>query len=284
MPECARELRRQLLLPTLLIALATLSGCGGDALELVGTVERKTLELAAPISEVIVDIPAQVGDRVEGGQVLVALDTEVADADLLAYEAAHAAATATLAEAEQEFGRIADLRRARVSTAAALDAARRGRDEAAALVAEKAARIAQAKKRLRDLTIRTHADGLVDQLPYEVGERAPAGGVVAVVLAETQPWVRVWLPSRLVAQVGRGVRSTVEVEGYGKPFEGRVEHVAAEAEFTPHYALTEKESAHLVYETRINLTDAPADLRPGLSARVQVHLDSADVSKGEGEG
>ncbi len=265
--------RQPLLFSLLLLSLAFGNlGCTGDVLELVGTVERKTLELAAPISEVIVEIPVAVGERVSSGTVLVALDTEVAEADLLAYEAAHAAAEATLAEARKEFKRIDDLRRARVSTAQALDAARRQRDEAAALLAEKAARIAQAKKRLRDLTVRTLADGLVDQLPYEEGERAPAGGVVAVVLADEEPWIRVWLPSRALAEVGRGATASAEIEGYERSFSARVEHVAAEAEFTPHYALTERESAHLVYETRLVLTDAPEDLRPGLPARVRLDL------------
>jgi hypothetical protein len=64
----------------------------------------------------------------------------------------------------------------------------------------------------------------------------------------------------------------VYIEGYSQEFDGLVEHMAAQAEFTPHFALTEKESAHLVYETRILLPDAPSDLRPGLPARVHIPL------------
>ena len=48
--------------------------------------------------------------------------------------------------------------------------------------------------------------------------------------------------------------------------------MARESEFTPHYALTERESAHLVYETRIAIDDAPDELRPGLPARIVLPL------------
>ncbi len=256
-------------LQTMVLGLGLLWGCDGG-IELAGTVERKVLELATPISEVITALPLAEGERVEAGQIVVQLDTEVAAAELRASEAANAAAAAALVEAEREFKRQAELRRSKVTSPQALDAARRKRDEALAQVAEKEARIAQAKKRLENLTVRAHAAGVVDQLPYEVGERAPAGGVVAVVTADDKPWVRIWLPARAVARIGSGSQAVVRVEGLAKPLRGTVTHVSREAEFTPHYALTERESAHLVYGSRIRLDDAPENLRAGLPARVRL--------------
>jgi len=256
----------------LVVAAFLAVGCGDEKLYLAGSVERTALELAAPISEVIVELPVAVGSKVQNGDVVVRLDTEVAEAELRAYEAAHAAALAGQVEADGEYSRAERLRRADVSTQQALDNAQRKRDEAFALVAEKMARIAQAKKRLRDLTITTFAGGVVDQLPYEVGERVPAGGVVAVVLADEKPWVRVWLPARAVARANPDTPVEVKVEGYDKELTGRLEDVSRESEFTPHYALTEREGAHLVYESRIVLEDAPADLRPGLTAQVRLVL------------
>ncbi len=257
----------------LLCALAAglLWACESEV-ELAGTVERKMLELAPPISEVITELPVAEGERVEAGQIVVQLDTEVAAAELRASEAANAAAAAALVEAKGEFQRQEKLRRSRVTAPQALDAARRKRDEAVAQVAEREARIAQAKKQLENLTIRAHAAGIVDQLPYEVGERAPAGGVVAVVMADAKPWVRIWLPARTVAHIGSGSQAIVTVEGLDEPLHGTVTHVAREPEFTPHYALTERESAHLVYGSRIRLDDAPEDLRAGLPAQVRLEL------------
>jgi len=249
------------------------SGCwGASAVELVGVLERKTIELAAPTSEVIVETPVPVGSRVEAGDIVLRLDTTVADAELKAHEAARAAAEAQLKVAEREFQRVQGLQKARVASGTQFDRARQQRDEASALIAERDARLAQARKRLEDLTIRSHTAGTLDQLPFEAGERVPAGGVVAVVLAADAPWVRVWLPSRVVTRVGAGSRAEVRVDGLDKTLIAHVQHVGREPEFTPHYALTERESAHLVFETRITLDDALVDLRPGLAARVRLFL------------
>ena len=253
------------------ILLLMLSACGDNStFHLVGTVERQALELAAPVSEVIVAVPVTTGERVVAGQIVVQLDTRVAEAELRAYEAGKAAADAMLKAADGEFRRVQRLRQGGVATAQALDNARRALDEGRAAVAEKEARIAQANKRLEDLTLRSTTAGVVDQLPFEKGERTPAGGVVAVVVAEEKPWVRVWLPARAVGRLGPDSAARVWITGIDGVLTGKVESVAREPEFTPHYALTEKESAHLVYEARIALEEAPDSLREGLPARVEL--------------
>ncbi|MCP4202717.1 MAG: efflux RND transporter periplasmic adaptor subunit [bacterium] len=257
---------------TVLLTVVVAGGCGKRVLQLAGTVERTTLEITAPISEVIVEIPVTAGSRVTTDQEVVRLDTEVAEAELRAFEAALAAAQATLVEAEEEFRRKTELSRRRVASQQELGRARRQRDEATAVVAEREARVLQANRRLRDLTLRSHDAGVVDQLPFEVGERVPPGAVVAVVQTDDNPWVRVWIPARAVALLTPEARAEVKIEGLSDWFGGRVEEVAREPEFTPHYALTERESAHLVYRARVVLTDAPADLRPGLPARVKLIL------------
>lgn len=255
-----------------LLLVALLAACGGDEVQLAGTVERTALELAAPDAELVTALPVEVGDRVGAGQVVVQLDTAVADAELLAAQASREAAEAGLTESEGEYARTAQLRRSGVSTQQSLDSSRRRRDEARAVAAERDARIAQAEKRLEDLTIRTPVAGVVDQVAFEVGERVPAGGVVAVVLSDETPWVRVWMPARAVAGAGPGTRAEVRVEGSDEWLPARVRDIAREPEFTPHFALTERESEHLVYEARIALDEAPEDLRPGLPAQVRVHL------------
>ncbi|MCP5106732.1 MAG: efflux RND transporter periplasmic adaptor subunit [bacterium] len=258
----------------LILAIITITlNCGGpEKLELAGTLERRTLEVSAPISEIIVELPVEVGDHIKKDTIIVQLDTEVVAAELRAHEAALSAAQALLKEARGEFSRQEKLRRARVSSPQAYDKARRQRDEAFSLAAEKEARIAQAKKRLADLTIRARVSGTLDQLPYELGERVPAGGVVAVVIADDNPWVRVWLPARAVVRVKIGQGAKAKIEGLDKWFDAKVEHISREPEFTPHYALTERESAHLVYETKVRLTDARKDLPAGMPARVVIPL------------
>lgn len=256
----------------ILLAAAWSAACGGEQLELVGTVERRNLELAAPLSEEIVEIPVAVGQRVAAGETLVRLDTRVGELELKAAEARVAAARANLDAARRELERIQGLARARVSSPKELDLARRAHDEAVALLAEREAQAAQAGKRLDDLILRTTADGFVDQLPFEVGERVPAGGVAAVVLADDKPWVRLWIPERVVLRLAPGAAAEIELDGLAGRLAGRVESIAREPQFTPHYALTERERANLVYEARVVIDDAPAELRPGLPASVRIRL------------
>ncbi len=264
-----------------LTALGVLA-CGGEDLELAGVVERTTLELSAPVSEEVVQHPRPVGTAVTVGEPIVVMRNEVAKLDLEAAQARHRAAQANLSAAEQEFRRAEGLRRAAVSTPAALDAARRTRDEAVALLAERAAQRAQAERRLADLTVRATADGVVDQLPYDIGERVPSGGVVAVVLAKERPWVRIWLPARAVSRLAPGAEANIEIEGLDGTYTGRLTEIAREAEFTPHYALTERERAHLVYEARLEIEDAPEDLRPGLPATVRLEVGEPRTADGGG--
>jgi HlyD family secretion protein len=255
-----------------LSSLAILHGaCGGD-LELAGTVERRMLELAAPVAETVVELPLAVGSRVEAGGVVARLDSEVATQELRAAEAAHAATQAGLREAEEEFRRTEGLARARVASASQLDRARRLRDEALAADAERAARVAQARKTLAGLALRSAVDGVLDQLPFELGERVPAGAVLAVVLADERPWVRVWIPARAVSKASPGSPAEVRVVGVEGVLAGRLEHVAHQPEYTPHYALTERESEHLAFQARVALEGAPAGLRPGLGAQVRLRL------------
>jgi HlyD family secretion protein len=60
----------------------------------------------------------------------------------------------------------------------------------------------------------------------------------------------------------------VRIDGLSEPLEGRILDIAHEPEFTPHFALTERDRVHLVYETRVEISHAPANLRPGLPAEV----------------
>jgi HlyD family secretion protein len=249
------------------------AGCKKSELfQLAGTVERKTLELSAPISEIIVEIPVKEGERIDADMVVVQLDTEVAEAEMRAQESALAAAEALQSEAEGEFKRQEQLQRSRVASVKSLDAARRMRDEAVALVNEKKARVLQAQKHFNDLTITTRDSGVIDQLPFEVGERVPAGGVVAVIISDEKPWVRIWLPARAVSRMALGAEAEVKVEGLKNRLKGKVDYISREPEFTPHFALTERESAHLVYETRVVLSDAPPDIRPGIPAQVYISV------------
>jgi HlyD family secretion protein len=254
----------------LVLALAMLAACGrpDDGLVLVGTVERTLLEIIAPISETLVQVGVHRGAAVRRDEVIARLDPTLADADVAHAEAGLVATRTALATAELDLGRTSQLHRSRIATPQDLERAQLARDEASARLREAQARLAAARHRLEELVLVSPVDGIVDQIPFDAGERVPAGGVVAVVLDGATPWVRVWLPEARVARVRPGTAARIHIDGVDAGFAGRVVDVAREPEFTPHFALTERDRVHLVYETRVAIDGAPAELRPGIPAEV----------------
>jgi len=181
-----------------------------------------------------------------------------------------AAAHTAVFVAREERARVQELRRKRVASQQQLERSELAFDEAKARLDEAEALAAAADKRRRDLDLTSPVNGVVDQLPYDEGERVPAGAVLVVVLADGKPWVRVWIPETSYVRVLPGTPAEIRIDGIAGVLRGNVLDVARESEFTPHYALTERDRVHLVYETRVEIEDAPATLRPGLPARVHI--------------
>jgi HlyD family secretion protein len=275
-PERRLSTRCAAALALVLPALACCCGDEGSELLLVGTVERTLVELVAPASEQILQIAPERGQRVAQGDLLVQLDATLALADLASAEAEVARARSASRVATHDADRVRKLRAGGVVSEQELERAELAQEEADAQWRAAGAHLVAAQKRFNDLAIVSPVDGVVDQIPFDEGERVPAGSVVAVVLADGAPWVHVWLPERDHVRVGPGTPAEVRVDGLTHPLRGRVLDVSREPEFTPHYALTERERVHLVYETRVAIEDAPADLRPGTPAEVWIDRSAPD--------
>jgi HlyD family secretion protein len=240
------------------------------ALRLVGSVERTLIELVAPTSEVIVAVEAVRGQRVEPGEVIVRLDPTLAEAEIARTEAQLAGARTAVTVAQHELERLEQLRAANVASEQALERAQLERSQAVSQRRALEAALDEARKRRRDLDLATPVAGVLDQIAFDVGERVPLGAVVAVVLADGEPWVRVWIPEDRVVNVRPGTAAAIRIDGLERTLEGSVLDVSREPEFTPHYALTERDRVYLVYETRVAIHDAPAGLRPGVPAEVRL--------------
>ena len=252
------------------------AGChsGKDDVVLVGTVERTLIELAAPVSETLIEVGVRRGERVSPGQVVARLDPTLAEADAAGAEATLAGARAAMLTGERDLERFTGLRQTRIVSAQDIERAQLTRDEAAARLREAETRLTASRKRLADLTLIAPVAGTVDQIPFDPGERVSAGAVIVVLLDDAAPWVRVWLPEPSLARVTPGSVVRIRVDGLPQSFTGQILDVAREAEFTPHYALTERDRVHLVYETRVGISAAPDSLRPGVPAEVTLLLDS----------
>ena len=128
--------------------------------------------------------------------------------------------------------------------------------------------VAIAERHLQNLQVVATRKGRVDSLPWNLGERVVAGAVVAVLVADTNPYVRAYVPESVRAGLYPGQRLTVRVDGVEKSFEGSLTHIQQDPAFTPHFALTELERSRFVYLAEVQLGDDAAQLPSGVPAQV----------------
>ncbi len=208
--------------------------------------------------------------------------------------AALAGAEARLVEARLDHRRQRDLAARKLQSQAALDAAKARLDSAAAeqqsararldllLAGTRAEQLRQAAAqlstltarrdelqiRIKRLTVTSPVPGIVDALPYEIGERPPAGATLAVVLDRSRLYARVYLPVALRNRLAPAAAAEIRLPGNGPVLAGKVRWIAHDAAFTPFFALHQKDRGHLVYLAEIDVSAAPAETPLGTPVEV----------------
>ena len=138
--------------------------------------------------------------------------------------------------------------------------------EAAAAAARAQAAVQTAT--LGKLDITAPRAGRIDSLPYKLGDQAPVGAPLAILLVGDAPHARVYVPERMRADVKPGMAAQVFVDGRDGSYAGYVRMVRSEPVFTPYYALGGDDAARLSYIAEIVL-DRPSDLPAGLPVRIE---------------
>lgn len=216
--------------------------------------------------------------------------------DVAAAVAKVAGAKASLIESEANYKRAIELRESKTISEAGRDKslARRDADlaslqsaqeelrkltngtreedllEAKALLDAAIATLASEQKKLADLTVLATRDGILDNLPWNLGERVTTGSPLAIVLAGKAPFARVYVPEPYRVRVKVGDELIVHVDGLEKPLTGQLRWIATEPAFTPYYALNQEERARLMYLAEVQLPDSQAHLPNGVPAQVEL--------------
>lgn len=115
------------------------------------------------------------------------------------------------------------------------------------------ARVALLEVERQRLTTEAPADGIVDSILFEPGERPAAGQPMLVFLSGAQPYARVYIPESIRVSIAPGTAARVHVDGLAGPIDGRVRWVASEAAFTPYFALTERDRGRLSFAAKIDI-------------------------------
>lgn len=185
---------------------------------------------------------------------------------------------------EEDYVSQSDIDRAKAtadSAAAQVDSARAAllelqRGTRSEQIAQGQAALAQARAEaqaqavlLEKLDVQAPRDGLVDDLPFKLGDEAPVGGPLAIMLVGDTPYARVYIPEPWRAEVQVGDSAEIFLQGREKPFRGRVRMIRNEPTFTPYYALTGDDVARLSYLAEIQLGENAAELPAGLPLRAE---------------
>jgi HlyD family secretion protein len=140
--------------------------------------------------------------------------------------------------------------------------------EAAVRASEAQAAVQQVT--LSKLDVIAPRDGFVDSVPYKLGDQAPLGAPLAILLVGNAPYARVYVPEPIRASVRVGSTARVHVDGRAQALTGKVRMIRSEPGFTPYYALVGKDAARLSYLAEIELSGKDAAQLPaGLPVRVE---------------
>ncbi len=141
---------------------------------------------------------------------------------------------------------------------------------AEASVAAAEAQVAAEQALLDDLVVVASRDGTLDSLPWNLGERVAVGAPVAVLLAGTAPFARVYVPEPYRVRIKAGDTLTVHIDGLDQPFQGTVRWISSEPAFSPYYALNQEDRSRLMYMAEVELPDSAGDLPVGVPAQVDM--------------
>ena len=122
---------------------------------------------------------------------------------------------------------------------------------------------------LQKLNVQAPRNGLVDSLPYKLGDEAPVGGPLAIMLVGDTPYARVYIPEPMRADIQVGDSAQVYVQGTDQSYAGQVRMIRSEPSFTPYYALIGDDVARLSYLAEIQLGKDAVDLPAGLPVRAE---------------
>lgn len=141
--------------------------------------------------------------------------------------------------------------------------------QAQAALAAATAQASAQQVMLGKLSIVAPRAGRIDNIPYKLGDQAPVGAPVAILLAGDAPYARIYVPEQ--QRVGVHVGDTIKVfmAGRDKPYAGRVRMLRSEPAFTPYYALIGDDAARLSYLAEVTLGPDAKDLPAGLPLRVE---------------
>lgn len=250
----------------------------GGRVEKLAVTRGAHVDAGAPLFEL--ERAAELAAQQEASARFVAAQARLADlkkgqrpTELAAVEARLAQVRTAAATSDREFTRQEDLFRRGVIAASTLDFARLARDRdqrqideltaqlstarlgaRADTIAAAAADVASAKSALARATwsvdqkaVRAPSTALVHDTVFRVGEFAPAGAPVVILLPPANVKVRFFVPEADYARLQTGQKVAVRASGLPEPLTAQVVYTSPRPEYTPPVLYNRDNRAKLVF-------------------------------------
>lgn len=224
--------------------------------------------LSFRVSGNIESIAVEVGEEVRVGEPIAQLDTNDYELQLQEAQAAASQASAEARNARANYERVQALYEANTVPRADLDAARAGRDSAAAATRSLRQRVQMAREQVDYCTLDAPTLGIIAAIEVEVNENVSAGQPVVLLTSgmDEALEVMVSIPETVIARVHQGDRVTVRFDAIAdRSFDG----VLTEVGVTPNQGAT-------TFPITVLLEEWDPDVRPGMAADVIFTFESSD--------
>jgi HlyD family secretion protein len=227
------------------------SAAANAALGGSGTIEAQQIAVTPQTSGRIIAAPAEEGAAVKTGEVLYQLDPSVIKLQLESQDTVIRAALANYNHVKNDSS----------SSWADKQAAKAQWQQA--VLAKKMTQV-----QLTYTTIHAPMDGVLTNIAQKAGENAVPGTTMAMMSQVQSLTVTIYVPETQIGQVKMGQPGTITTDSTTKAYSGKVTYIASQAEFTPASVETKDQRTKLVYQVKLNITDADAQLKPGMPADV----------------
>jgi len=141
--------------------------------------------------------------------------------------------------------------------------------DARAQLAEAQARLEQIKVQLEEGEVKSPAKATVEVLSVRPGDLLTPNQIVARLLEQDQIYVRVYVPEPQIGLVKVGQKARIKVDTFqDKLFDGVVEQINSQGEFTPRNIQSRDERNHQVFGVKVRIDNREGQLKSGMAADV----------------
>ena len=141
--------------------------------------------------------------------------------------------------------------------------------DARAQLAEAEARLEQIKVQLAEGDVTAPSKSTVEVLSVRPGDLLTPNQTIARLLEKDQIFVRVFVPEPRLGLIRTGQRANIKVDTFSdRTFEGVIEQINTQGEFTPRNVQSRDERNHQVFGVKVRIDNREGKLKAGMAAEV----------------